>query len=138
VELNRQDDEDLVRVGPDVAKARAEALTGASVPEGIEKRVAEMQRLAASRRLETTRKTVKEILEPLRDILTDTQKTEIEKLSEKFYGGKRVPKEYVKDPSKAPKEVIQDLAISAYIEQVLLFDRALTLLELLKAAPKPL
>jgi hypothetical protein len=48
-----------------------------------------------------------------------------------------VPKEYAKDPSKAPKSVIQDLAISAYTERVLLFDRTITLLELIKAAPKP-
>jgi hypothetical protein len=137
VELNKQDDEDLVRIGPEVAKARAQAIAGSGLPDTIEKRVLEMQRLAASRRLEATRKTVKAILEPLRELLTESQKSEIEKLSETFYGGKRVPKEYAKDPSKAPKDVVQELAISAYIERTLLFDKTIALLELMKAAPKP-
>jgi hypothetical protein len=137
IELNKQDDEDLVRIGPEVSKARAQAIAGGSLPDTIEKRVLEMQRLAASRRLETTRKTVKAILEPFRELLTESQKSEIEKQSETFYGGKRVPKEYAKDPSKAPKDVVQELAISAYIERTLLFDKAIVLLELMKAAPKP-
>lgn len=134
VELNRQDDEALVKLGPEVAKARTEAITQGSVPETIEKRIGETQRLAASRRLETTRKTVAEALEALREIFTTSQKDEIERQSEKYFGGKRVPREYAKEPSKAPKAVVQDLAISAYIERVLLFDRTIPLLELLKGA----
>lgn len=137
VELNRQDDEALLRLAPEVTKARAQALTEGTVPETIEKRVGETQRLAASRRLEATRKTVAELLEFIRDILTPSQKDEIEQQSEKFFGGKRVPKEFAKDPAKAPKTVVQDLAISAYIERVFLFDRAITLLELMKAGDKP-
>ncbi len=137
VELNRQDDEALARISPEVTKAREQALRGESLPETIEKTVGEVQRLAASRRLEATRKTVQEILEPFRELLTASQKSEIEKQSETLFGGKRVPKEYAKEPSKAPKEVVQDLALSAFIERVLLFDRSLTLLEKLKSAPKP-
>jgi hypothetical protein len=137
VDLNRQDDEALVRLAPEVAKARTQALTENMVPDTIEKRVGETQRLAASRRLETTRKTVAEVLEFIRDVLTQTQKDEIEQQSEKFFGGKRVPKEFAKDPAKAPKTVIQDLAISAYIERVFLFDRAIILLELMKSGNKP-
>ena len=137
VELNRQDDEALARISPEVTKAREQALKGEGVPETIEKTVREVQRLAASRRLEATRTTVKDVLESFRELLTDSQKSEIEKQSEKLFGGKRVPKEYAKDPGKAPKEVVQDLALSAFIERVLLFDRAFTLLEKLKAAPKP-
>ena len=137
VELNRQDDEALTRISPEVTKARDQALKGEGVPETIEKTVSEVQRLAASRRLEATRTTIKDVLEPFRELLTDSQKSEIEKQSEKLFGGKRVPKEYAKDPGKAPKDVVQDLALSAFIERVLLFDRALTLLEKLKTAPKP-
>lgn len=134
VELNRQDDEALAALTGEVAKARAQAIAEGTFPETIEKRIGETQRLSASRRLETTRKTVAEVLESLREILTPTQKDEIEQQSEKYFGGKRVPKEYGKEPSKAPKSVVQDLAISAYIERVLLFDRSITLLELIKAA----
>jgi hypothetical protein len=134
VELNRQDDEALAALTGEVAKARAQAIAESTFPDSIEKRIGETQRLSASRRLETTRKTVAEVLESLREMLTPTQKDEIEQQSEKFFGGKRVPKEYGKEPSKAPKSVVQDLAISAYIERVLLFDRSITLLELVKAA----
>ena len=134
VELNRQDDEALAALTGEVAKARAQAIAEGTFPETIEKRIGETQRLSASRRLETTRKTVAEVLESLREFLTQPQKDEIEQQSEKYFGGKRVPKEYGKEPSKAPKSVVQDLAISAYIERVLLFDRSITLLELLKAA----
>ena len=134
VELNRQDDEALAALTGEVAKARAQAIAEGTFPETIEKRIGETQRLSASRRLETTRKTVAEVLESLREFLTQPQKDEIEQQSEKYFGGKRVPKEYGQEPSKAPKSVVQDLAISAYIERVLLFDRSITLLELLKAA----
>jgi hypothetical protein len=137
VELNRQDDEALIQLGPEVAKARTQAITESIVPDTIEKRVGETQRLAASRRLEATRKTVAELQEFLRDVFTPVQKDEIEKQSEKFFGGKRVPKEFAKDPNKAPKNVVQDLALAAYIERVLLFDRTIPLLELIKTAGKP-
>lgn len=133
-EVTRQDNEALVKLADEIHKTRAETIAGAVVPEALETKVLEMRRQAATRSATTTRKTVLELLAVLRELLTDTQKSEMERLSEKFYGGKRVPKEYAKKPADAPKEVVQDLAISAYIETVLLFDRAIPLLEAMKAA----
>lgn len=133
-DITRQDNEALVKLADDVQKARLASIGGATVPEALETRVNEMRRQAATRSVAATRKTVLELLGVLRGLLTDTQKAEIERQSEKFYGGKRVPKEYAKKPADAPKEVVQDLAISAYIENVLLFDRAIPLLEAMKAA----
>ncbi len=137
MELNRQDDEALAQLAPEVAKARAQTIAESAFPDSIEKRVGETQRLSAARRLEATRKTVAELVEFVHELLNESQRSEIERQSEKLYGGKRVPKEYAKDPNKAPKTVVQDLAIAAYTERVLLFDRAITLLELIKAAAKP-
>ena len=136
-ELNRQDDDALAQLAPEVAKARAQTIAESTFPDSIEKRIGETQRLSASRRLEATRKTVAEMAEFLRELFTESQKSEIERQSEKLFGGKRVPKEYAKEPGKAPKSVVQDLAIAAYTERVLLFDRTLALLELIKAAAKP-
>lgn len=137
VDLNTQDDADLVRFAAETAKVRAAAITGESVPPEFEKKINEMRRVAAARRAAAVRKTTGETLSDLREILTESQKTEMEHLSETFYGGKRVPKEFAKKPADAPKEVVQDLAITAYIENVLLFDRTLTLLEAMKAAAAP-
>lgn len=137
VDLNTQDDADLVRFAAETAKVRTAAIAGESVPQEFEKKINEMRRVSAARRAAAVRKTTGETLSDLREILTESQKTEIEHLSETFYGGKRVPKEFAKKPADAPKEVVQDLAITAYIENVLLFDRTLTLLEAMKvAAPK--
>lgn len=137
VDLNTQDDADLVRFATETAKVRTGAIAGESVPQEFEKKINEMRRVAAARRAAAVRKTTGETLSDLREILTESQKTEIEHLSETFYGGKRVPKEFAKKPADAPKEVVQDLAITAYIENVLLFDRTLTLLEAMKAAAPP-
>ncbi len=79
-------------------------------------------------------KAISDILVVVKAQLTDDQKTNIEAQIEKFLGGKRVPKEYAKDPSKAPAGVVQDLALRAYIDRVLLDERTPDLLAKMKPA----
>lgn len=132
--LRKQDDAALLSLAAEIARGRSEALAGKPVPEGLEKKVADASQSLIQKLAEARRTALQAILTVAREKLTESQKAEIEKQSEQLFGGKRVPKKYADDPSKAPKEVVQDLALVAFIERVLLFDRVMPLLEKLRDA----
>jgi hypothetical protein len=132
--LQKQADEATLALGEEVARTHEGAVGGKPIPESLEKKIAEAARAAAERYQAARRKAVGEILAVAKEKLTKTQKEEIEKQCIAFYGGKRVPKQYAENPEKAPRDVVLDLAVQGYIEQVLLFDRTLTLLEKMHAA----
>jgi hypothetical protein len=68
----------------------------------------------------------------LNESLTPTQKATVEEWSKQQFGGRRIPKKYEANPSKAPLEEVQALAIAALVERTLLFDRTLALLQQFK------
>jgi hypothetical protein len=129
VALQKQADDATLALGEEIGKAHAAALGGRPVPESLEKKVAESVRAAAERYQAARRKAVGEILVVAKGKLTKPQKEEIEKQCIAFYGGKRVPSKYRDKPDEAPRDVVLDLAVQGYIEQVLLFDRTLAVLE---------
>jgi hypothetical protein len=131
----KEDAAALAGLADDVAKARTAALNGEPPAKELEDKVAGRGKDAAAR-LASTRKAAILKLWPAVTALTDAQKDEIEAQSRAFYGGRRVPAQYQKDPSKAPKAEVQALALKAFIEGVLLDDRALGVLEKLKPAPE--
>ncbi len=132
--LQKQADEAVAALAPDVNKAYTGALAGTPIPESLEKKVADGNKAAADRYQAARRKAVSEILAVAKLQFTPSQKEEIEKQCIAFYGGKRVPARYKEDPSKAPRQEVADLAVQGYIEQILLFDRTLTLLEKMRTA----
>jgi hypothetical protein len=140
-ERRKKDEEVLSGLAPEAKDARSAALAGTLPTEELNKKIADAFKAGEARALQAKRSAVAKILPILKEIFTGTQKDEIERQSVAFYGGKRIPPEYKKDPSKAPKEAVQDLALIAYIERVLLDDATLPLLEKLKPvgdeAPKP-
>ncbi|MGC4044258.1 MAG: hypothetical protein QM758_10705 [Armatimonas sp.] len=134
VKLQKQSDDAVAALAPDVAKAYQDAIAGKPVPEALEKKVADGTKAASERYLAARRKAVSEILAVAKEKLTETQKKEAERQCIAFYGGKRVPAQYKENPDKAPRDVVLDLAVQGYIEQVLLFDRTMTLLEKMREA----
>lgn len=134
VRLVRQEEDGLKPLEPELVKARDEAI-GGKLPGGdLEKKVLEADKASLGRAAEARKKATLDLLAVLLDALTAEQKAEIERQSEKVFGGKRVPREFAANPSKAPRDQVQALALSAYIERVLLIDRTIPLLEKLKAA----
>ena len=134
--LKKTDDAAVQTLGPDVGEAYKAALKNEPIPEALEKKIVAENKAATDRLTAARKKATGEILEAAKETLTVEQKTEIERQCVAFYGGKRVPKAFADKPDKAPREVVLDLAVQGFIEQVLLFDRALTLLEKIKEALK--
>ena len=136
----RKKDDDAMRdIAADVRKARDGAVAGEPIPVELVSRCAEIQKAVLARVGTAKREAVEKILAALYPMLTATQKTEMDKQSVLFYGGKRVPAAYRADPKKAPREEVLKLAAGAFVENVLLDDRMPTLLESLKPLkdPKP-
>ena len=133
-DVKKQDDAALKALGPDIEKARAAALTGTPIPKEFDAKMLEAQKAAAARYSDARQKAMKRLLVLLNDSLTAPQKDSIEAWSVQIFGGRRIPKQYQSNPSKAPKEEVQALAIAALIERTLLLDRTLTLLQQFKPA----
>ncbi len=133
-EVKKQDDAALKALGPDIEKAHAAALTGTPIPKEFDAKVVEAQKAAAVRYNDARLKAMKRLLLALNDSLTAGQKASVEAWSVQVFGGRRIPKQYQSNPSKAPKEEVQALAIAALIERTLLLDRTLTLLQQFKPA----
>jgi hypothetical protein len=130
--LRKQDDDAVKGLATEIAKTHSAALTGTPIPEATEKLVLDADKASAERIADARKTALKEIFTALKTALDDSQKAEVERQSEKAFGGKRVPKQYQANPAKAPKEIVQDLALAAFAERILLFDRAIPLLEKLK------
>lgn len=131
-ERRKKDEEVLFGLGPEAREARSAALAGTPLSEELTATIAEAVKSGEARAVQAKRQAVGKLLPLLKENLTSSQKDEIERQIVAFYGGRRIPPEYKKDPTKAPKEAVQDLALIAYIERVLLDDATLPLLEKLK------
>lgn len=127
-----KDDDAMREIAADVKKAREGAINGEPIPTEIETKYVEIQKAVIARVGSAKRESVEKILAELWPTLTDAQKTEMDKQSIAFYGGKRVPAAYRSKPKEAPREEVLKLAAGAFVENVLLDDRMPTLLESLK------
>ncbi len=127
--LKKQSDETVLGLESEITKAYAAALSGKPLPESLEKKTTEAAKATAERFVAARRKATDDIFVVAKMQLTETQKKEVEKQCIAFYGGKRVPAQYKENPDKAPREVVLDLALKGYIEQMFLLDRVLFLLE---------
>jgi Spy/CpxP family protein refolding chaperone len=135
-ESKRKADHETIRaLSAEVSKARTEALAGADISSELEQRVLKAFSEVDQRFAEAKKEAVNQVYAVARPLLTDTQKDEIDRQVVKMLGGKRlVPKEYQRDPKKAPREALLDLSLAYYIERILLFDRARDLLSKIKPA----
>jgi hypothetical protein len=127
--LKKQSDETVLSLESEITKAYAAALAGKPLPESLEKKTTEATKATAERFVSARRKAIDDIFAVAKVQLTAPQKKEVEKQCIAFYGGKRVPAQYKENPDKAPREVVLDLALKGYIEQMFLLDRVLFLLE---------
>ena len=135
--LRKADDTAVLSLAADVSAAFATALKNEPISPELEKKIAAENKAAADRLIAARKKAVGEILSVAKEQLTTEQKTEIEKQCIAFYGGKRVPKAYADKPDKAPRDIVLDLAVQGFIEQIFLLDRTITLLEKIRdSAPK--
>lgn len=131
----KKQDAALAALADDVEKTRAAMLNGEPLPEELRAKIAALGKEFADENALAKRKAVADVLAVVKAELNADQKNNIQAQIEKFLGGKRVPKEFAKDPSKAPVEVVQDLALSAYVDRVLLDERTPDLLAKMKPAP---
>lgn len=127
-----KDDEAMREIAADVKKARDGAVDGEPIPPELEARFAEIQKAVIARIGTAKREAVEKILAILWPTLTEEQKSEMDKQSIAFYGGKRVPAAYRSKPKEAPREEVLKLSAGAFVENILLEDRTATLLESLK------
>lgn len=119
----------------DVAKAHEAALSGTEISADLEARIVKVAKDSEKRVQELRKEGAARIWSVAREALTPTQKDEMEKQAAKMLGGKRmVPREYKDDPSKAPKEAVQDLMMMVYVERILANDRAIELMGKIKPA----
>jgi hypothetical protein len=119
----------------DVAKARQDALNGTEMSAEVEARIVKGINESEKRVQDLRQEGVSRIFSVAREALTTGQKDEIEKQVSKMLGGKRlVPREFKDNPSKAPKEAVQDLMLMVFVERILATDRAMSLLGKIKPA----
>ena len=133
----RRDDDALKALEPTIVKMRDAAIQGKLPSAEDEKRVADANQAADTRAAEARKKATLDLLAETIASFTADQKAEVQRQSDALFGGKRVPRAFVNNPSKAPKDQVEALALSAYIERVLLIDRAIPLMEKMRAAAAP-
>lgn len=131
-ERRKKDDDAMREIAEVVQKAHTGALAGELIPSQVESDYAEKQKAVLARLGTAKREAIEKILGVLYPTLIASQKNAMEKLSEEFYGTKRIPAKYRDDPKKAPREAVQQLAAGAFVENILLDDRMPTLLATLK------
>lgn len=128
----KQDEDALRALSADVETARRDALAGVPVTQELEERVAQAAKAAEERSQRARRGAANRILGVAKAALTPEQRVLIAEQSVKALGGQLVPRQYQSDPSKAPPEVVQDLATVSFIERVLLNERAIEVLSQMK------
>jgi hypothetical protein len=131
-EIKKQDDAALKALGPDIEKVHAAALSGAPIPKEFDAKILEAQKAAAKRYNDARLDGMRRLVLHLNQSLNAAQKATVEEWSKQQFGGRRIPKKYEANPSKAPVEEVQALAIAALVERTLLFDRTLALLQQFK------
>lgn len=136
--LVRRDDAALKALEPTIVKMRDEAIGGKLPSADDEKKIADANKAAETRAAEARKKAVLEVLAETIAAFDEDQKAEVQRQSDALFGGKRVPRAFANNPSKAPKDQVEALALTAYIERVLLIDRTIAILEKMRAAaPAP-
>ena len=130
--LLKQDADILRALAAEVETARTAALSGAAISTELENRVAAASTAAETRRKAARNQAVGRILAVVKASFTSEQQKLIAAQTQKAVGGRLVPREYQKDPSKAPPEAVQDLAVGYFIDKVLLNERSITVLAQMK------
>ena len=128
----KKDDDALRAVAAEVEKARAAALTGAPIPAELEARVAALAKAAEERVKKVRNDAVLRLLVVIKETFTPEQQKAMASQTEKVLGGKRVPREFAANPSKAPPQVVQDLAVAYFIEKIFLNERSVLVLSQMK------
>ena len=136
-QLVAKDEEGLKELEPFLTKLREEAFRGKLPSRDDVKRWVDMDNASAKRGAEARVKAVAAIVAAMDKTLDDTQKEEVLRQSDAFFGARRVPKEFAKSPTKAPRERVIGLALSAYAERVLVMERAIGLIGKIKPSPAP-
>jgi len=129
VAVKQQDEDALKLLTPDILTAHDALFKGGAVPADFDKKMAAAQKASAERFEAARVKALKRLLTTLNDSLTPAQKDAAEAWSVQFYGGRRIPKKYQANPSAAPKEEVQAMALAALIEQALMNDRSYSLIQ---------
>jgi len=129
VAVKQQDEDALKLLAPDILTAHDALFKGGTVPADFDKKMAAAQKASAERFEAARVKALKRLLTTLNDSLTPAQKDAAEAWSVQFFGGRRIPKKYQANPSAAPKEEVQAMALAALIEQALMNDRAYGLMQ---------
>ncbi|MFY7951080.1 MAG: hypothetical protein ACOVT5_01110 [Armatimonadaceae bacterium] len=132
LQLVAKDDEGLKTLEPFLTKLRDNAFRGKLPSRDDVKRWTDEDAASAKRGAEARAKAIDEIVAVLDKVLDDTQKEEVLRQSDAFFGARRVPKEFSKNPTKAPREKVIGLALSTYSQRVLVMERAIALLGKIK------
>jgi len=130
------DDDALKTVEPFLSKLRSNAVAGTLPSADDEKKVADTNAEMEKRFAEARRKAVADLVAESIAVLDETQKSEVQRQSDALFGGKRVPKKYAANPSKAPRNEVEALALAAYVERVLLIDRTIPLIESMRPSAR--
>lgn len=125
-------------IADDVAKAREDALNGVNVTPEVEAKILKAITESEKRSVAARQDAVARIFAVAREIFTPEQKDLIEQQTSKMLGGKKlVPPQYRNNPSRAPKEEVQNLMLQVFIERIFLFERTLLVLGKMKSADAP-
>lgn len=137
LQLVAKDDEGLKSLEPFLTKLRENAFRGKLPSRDDVKRWTDEESASVKRASDARGKAVDEIIAVLDKVLDDTQKEEVLRQSDGYFGARRVPKEFSKNPTKAPREKVIGLALSAYAQRVLVMERAIGLLGKIKTPSAP-
>lgn len=132
-EKRRQDFEAVRAVAAAIEKSHKGALSeGEAIPAEVEQIVLKLLADSEKRFNEQKRSALERVYTVLRPLLNAPQMDSVEAQAERMQGGRRVPREYASNPSKAPREKVQDLALATFIERILLPERAIDVLTRMK------
>jgi hypothetical protein len=135
----RKEDYVAIRaLAEEVDKARTAALeNGTPISTELEAKIIKSFGDSQKRFDAHKRESLQKVFALLKPLLSAEQMDTIDKYTEKTLGGKRVPREYANNPSSAPKDKVQDIALATYIERILLLDQTVGILARLKPQGAP-
>jgi hypothetical protein len=135
-EIDAQGNASIRAVAADVAKARADGLAGTPPDSDATARINKALDEIGKRAAATHTAAINRAVTALKDILTPEQVKAIKVQYAGWVGGKiTVPGKYRDDPEKQ-KAYINDMALGAFTERILLNQRAIGLLHVIKS-PSP-
>ena len=136
VKLDKEDSDALKNLAPTITKAREGMLAGKGIGKETQEQMDDMVDESAARRAKARKAATDAIFKVFRNELSIEQSAEVDRMAEKLLGFKPVPKQYAANPAKAPKEMVSEILQRAYIDQVMLFDKTITLFEGMKEVLK--